>query len=341
MSTPPMTFHRPLLILDLGRDLERDEAAVTCTRDGKVRAVSLEIELILDMIRSGSASCWFHGGKKLPVSHWGEGPGSQQTTTDFLIYSLSKFPAFQFQRTKAEGIFFFVWSDCFHGIKIFHSNFCFFSKPFISKVVLLKLQFKKKKLCLSLQSYQIAAFVKQSFVGLTNMFELNSFFWFELSVVKNIPMDSIWDLLLYASKNKKIELKSVMKQNVFYSPWDKLQVQQCLWETGNWREIFKHFSVPRKPYTHQLFLLQLEVLWSWDIQRVLNKILNQKKPHLHSEYEVKTRFVESLTEISVLGLPWGVDPMIQPSFLVIFALKASKRTFKSLKILLLLVCLES
>lgn len=56
------------------------------------------------------------------------------------------------------------------------------------------------------------------------MFELNSFFWFEISLVKNIPIDSIWDLLLYASKNKKTQPKNVMKQNVFYSPQDKLQV---------------------------------------------------------------------------------------------------------------------
>lgn len=27
----------------LGRDLKKDEAAVTCTRDGKLRAVSLEV----------------------------------------------------------------------------------------------------------------------------------------------------------------------------------------------------------------------------------------------------------------------------------------------------------
>lgn len=56
------------------------------------------------------------------------------------------------------------------------------------------------------------------------MFELNSFFWFEIFLLKNIPMDSIGDLLLNASKSKKIQLKNVMKQNVFYSPRDKLQV---------------------------------------------------------------------------------------------------------------------
>lgn len=274
-----------------------------------------------------------------PIEERDQGVNKQQQISSFI--HCQNFQHFNSKGLKLKAFFFSCEVIVSMASKYFILISAFFPNLLFQKLVLLKLQFKKKKLCLSLQSYQIAAFVKQSFVGLTNMFELNSFFWFELSVVKNIPMDSIWDLLLYASKNKKIELKSVMKQNVFYSPWDKLQVQQCLWETGNWREIFKHFSVPRKPYTHQLFLLQLEVLWSWDIQRVLNKILNQKKPHLHSEYEVKTRFVESLTEISVLGLPWGVDPMIQPSFLVIFALKASKRTFKSLKILLLLVCLES
>lgn len=40
----------------LGRGLGKDEAAVTCTRDGKVRAVNLEVELILDMTKSVSAS---------------------------------------------------------------------------------------------------------------------------------------------------------------------------------------------------------------------------------------------------------------------------------------------
>lgn len=85
------------------------------------------------MKKSGAPSRWFHGSKELSVSCWGAGPGSQQTPTDFLIYSVLKFPAFKFQSTKAKGFFFFfscevivsIASKYFILISVFFKTFYF------------------------------------------------------------------------------------------------------------------------------------------------------------------------------------------------------------------------
>lgn len=159
---------------------------MTCTRDGKVRAVSLAAELILDMIKSGSDFMMVRNCQ-CSVEEQDQEVNKQQISS---FIQCQNFQHFNSKALKLEVLFsckviVSMASKYFILISGFLQNLLF------QKLVLLKFQLKKKKLCLSLQFYQIAASVKQSFVGLTNMLELNSLFWFEISLVKNIPMDSI------------------------------------------------------------------------------------------------------------------------------------------------------
>lgn len=103
-----------------------------------------------------------------------------------------------------------------------------------------------------------------------------------------------------------------MNQDVFYSPQRKSQVWKCLWETVNWREFSKRFSVSRKVSTHQLLLLQLGIFWSSDIKSSQWNPEMKEITRFNGEYEAKIRFPGSLTEISVTSVPWGVC-LIQPS----------------------------